>query len=203
MIYLVNGATKSLDKLPKVYKQHFGRLIQPRSKNTANSIQQSGMSWAADNDCFSKDFCLSGWWEMLDRIVGVPNCLFIVCPDSVGDAEKTLRLFRKHVGTIRRTKQPVAFVGQDGLDLGLIPWEEFDAYFVGGSTKFKLSELSHRAVREAKKRSKWVHMGRVNSIKRIKLAFRWGCDSVDGTSVSMYPDVYLNKWGKLLHSLKA
>jgi hypothetical protein len=57
--------------------------------------------------------------------------------------------------------------------------------FVGGSTEWKLQTLaqwSHLG-REA---GTWVHVGRVNTARRIKLCIRVGATSFDGTSATMY-----------------
>ena len=40
-------------------------------------------------------------------------------------------------------------------------------------------------------RGKWVHMGRVNSTRRIRYAASIGCDSVDGTKWVRWRDRYL------------
>ena len=44
---------------------------------------------------------------------------------------------------------------------------------------------------EAKARLKWVHMGRVNSLRRLRYASAIGCDSADGTYLRFGPDVNL------------
>jgi hypothetical protein len=36
-------------------------------------------------------------------------------------------------------------------------------------------------VRDARRRGKWVHMGRVNGLRRLRIALDFGVDSVDGT----------------------
>ena len=69
----------------------------------------------------------------------------------------------------------------------------FSAYltpvlFIGGTDEFKLGPDAEAIGREAKDRGKWLHMGRVNSIKRLRIAKRMGCDSVDGTYLSFGPD---------------
>lgn len=64
-------------------------------------------------------------------------------------------------------------------------------------TEWKLGEAAARLVAAAKARGLWVHMGRVNSYKRIAYAASIGCDSSDGT--------YLNfgkKADRLINTLK-
>ena len=40
------------------------------------------------------------------------------------------------------------------------------------------------ACREARRRGKWVHMGRVNGLRRLRIALDFGVDTVDGTSLT-------------------
>jgi hypothetical protein len=40
---------------------------------------------------------------------------------------------------------------------------------------------------EAKRRGRWVHMGRVSSQRRLVYAARIGCDSADGTHAKFKP----------------
>jgi hypothetical protein len=46
-------------------------------------------------------------------------------------------------------------------------------------------------VGEARGRGKWVHMGRVNSLRRLRYAAAIGCDSADGTYLAFGPDTNL------------
>jgi hypothetical protein len=89
---------------------------------------------------------------------------------------------------------PVGFVSQDGLLDENIPWDEIEAFFIGGSTEWKMSDQAAKQAREAKHRGKWLHMGRVNSQQRMKYAKAIGCDSVDGTSRSWWKDVYIKRF---------
>lgn len=89
----------------------------------------------------------------------------------------------------------VAFVTQDGCRSDLVPWGAFDWLFVGGSDAWKLSEASWQLVREAKLRGLGVHVGRVNSWRRLKACAVSGVDSADGTYLKFGPDV---NWPKLI-----
>jgi hypothetical protein len=88
---------------------------------------------------------------------------------------------------------PVALVGQDGMEeCDIDYWFGMcDAFFVGGSTAWKLSLAAADLIAEAKARGKWVHMGRVNSRKRAKVACDLGCDSIDGSKFSWFPRVMI------------
>ena len=113
--------------------------------------------------------------------------MFVTAPDVVGDARETLRRFWEWRDELDGL--PIALVGQDGLEDP--PWEAFQAFFVGGTTEWKLGQQAARLVQEANERGKWVHMGRVNSYERGRYA-RWlGCDSIDGTQFSWFRDAKL------------
>ena len=147
--------------------------------------------WAGDNECFTLGDRFDGdrFVRWLDRQPHT-NCLFVVAPDVVGDAAATLERSTPWFDTIRSMGFPVAFVGQDGVEdmLDDVPWRKFDAWFTGGSTGWKLSEASSVCASEAKTRGKWLHMGRVNSQRRVLIADRQGYDSVDGTYLAFGPD---------------
>ena len=108
----------------------------------------------------------------------------------MGNARATLRRFRVWGPIIQGHGFPVALVLQDGQESLPVPWSDLDAVFVGGTTAWKLGYAAHTLVQEATQRGKLVHMGRVNSLVRMRLAARWGCDSVDGSGFS--------RWRKLI-----
>jgi hypothetical protein len=125
---------------------------------------------------------------MLHRIAGVPGCLWVAAPDLVENAPGTLELFETWRPRIAAHGLPVALVAQDGLEDMDVPWDRLDAVFIGGSTEWKLGEHVRRLAVEAKARGKLLHMGRVNSRRRLLLAAGWGCDTVDGSCFSRWPD---------------
>ena len=144
--------------------------------------------WAADNGCFSKGeaFDLGAYLCWLATLP-TDGCLFATAPDVVGDARATWERSRRVLPAIRRMGFPAALVAQDGLDHTALDWDAFDCLFVGGTTVYKLSESAYAAVREAKRRGKHTHMGRVNSLRRLRLAAMAGYDSADGTFLKFGP----------------
>jgi hypothetical protein len=120
-------------------------------------------------------------------------CLFATAPDVVGDAVATLKRSRHMLGWIRYAGFPAALVAQDGLENLTVPWDDFDALFIGGSTAWKLSAAARALAGEARERRKHVHMGRVNSLRRLRYAHSIGCDSADGTYLAFGPDENLPK----------
>lgn len=185
-----------------------------------NRLPDAGW-YAADNGCgpgkdgtagkgYPGDDSYLGWLMGLDAAEGGDSCdpdtwrcLFAVAPDVVGDAAATLARSEYFLPLIRHyTRFPAALVGQDGLEAMRVPWDEFDVFFIGGSTAWKLGPAARRLVAEANRRGKHVHMGRVNSLKRLRYADAIGCDSADGTFVAFAPDENLPKvlgWLRNVH----
>lgn len=189
MIVLVSGATATLGRY--VHTGQFGRLVVPRAGASVESVVSDGLPWACDNDAYS-DFDPTRFRRMLSRFGGRPGCLFCACPDVVGDPVATLARFDEWGPEVRASGLPLAFVGQDGCEDMELPWDQFDAFFLGGSTQWKESHAAMRTAGLAKDRGKWVHAGRVNTLRRIRKVWDWGCvDSIDGTTFSKWPDKYL------------
>lgn len=63
--------------------------------------------------------------------------------------------------------------------------------FLGGTTEWKLGPDARAITADARERGVWVHMGRVNTLRRITQARDMGCSSVDGTTLTFGPDVNL------------
>lgn len=189
MIYLGNKSSGAVAEA--MASGDLGMMCTPGEGKPPNDAQV----WAADNGCFGKgypgDVEYLGW---LAKHQGhADRCLFATAPDVVGNAKATLARSKPFFPVIRALGYRVALVAQDGLQHLMIPWDAFDVLFIGGSTEFKLSEDAARLVGEAKQRGKFVHMGRVNSLKRLKYAQAIGCDSTDGTFITFGPDINLPK----------
>ena len=147
-----------------------------------------GVKWCADNGCFGASFDEAKWWRFLVEAAGsADRCLFATAPDVVGDAAATLDRSRPWLSKIRELGYPAAFVAQDGIENTDVPWDEFDCLFIGGSDEFKVSPVALKCAVEAKRRGKWLHMGRVNGLKRFRYAEAIGSDSVDGTKLTFDP----------------
>lgn len=159
------------------------------------NIREPGVTWCADNGCFGKGYPGDeAWLAWLDsHKADAGTCLFAVAPDVVGDAAATLTRSLPFLPRIRAMGYPAAFVAQDGLENLNVPWDDFDVLFIGGSTEWKLGAAARDLVAEAKRRGKWIHMGRVNSERRLRYASFIGCDSADGTYLVFGPDANLPK----------
>lgn len=165
---------------------HIGRLAIPRHL-TGIEKDAAVMPWAADNDCF-QGLNEPRFRAMLDRIGRIDGCLFVTVPDVVADHAATIELWREWQPEVARHGPP-AFVLQDGIDY--VPWQDCAAVFVGGSTEFKLGPTAAQIVRDARRAGLLAHMGRVNSVKRMRYAAAIGCTSVDGTCWARWDRTHL------------
>lgn len=164
--------------------RRLGLMSQPGS-----NLPRPGWIWAADNGCFSESWREKIWRDWLMREMPRSGCLFAAVPDVVGDHDSTLDRFFRYGDTVREARYPVAFVGQDGAEPTNVPWEWLDCLFVGGTTEWKLSPAAFLLAREARERGKWVHVGRVNSLRRFQ-TWAHAADSADGTQLAYRPSQY-------------
>lgn len=179
--------TKAEPQLEKFDHPNLGRLVQPRHYPKIE-LTSERRPWAADNDCYNGGVDEEAFTKMLDRMAGLPRCLFVTAPDVVADMDGTMELFPRWRDEIRGRGLPVALVLQNGHAPSNVPWDELDAVFVGGTTEWKMGTVAAAVVAEANRRKKWTHMGRVNTDKRIRYARSIGCKSVDGTGYARFMD---------------
>lgn len=140
---------------------------------------KNGHRWMLDNGMFTGAFDVDVWLSLLDELLPwAPNCIGVVVPDVVGDWQATVDQYA-HYRPMIPWPYAVAFVTQDGLPSNRIP--VCDVLFVGGSNHHKLVEAPS-IVRSA---DQWVHIGRVNSVRRIRRF--WWADSCDGTGLAIEP----------------
>jgi hypothetical protein len=182
VLLFVSGATKTLRELNR--PDRLGILLTP---DAGNAVPRHGAIFAADNSAFS-NWSPARFCTMLGRIAGKPGCKFVAAPDIVADARATAERFRVWQPVLQELGLPVALVLQNGQEHIGVPWDRIDAVFVGGDNAFKMGRAAASIVREAKARGLWCHMGRVNTRQRFRYAYELGCDSVDGSGFSRFPD---------------
>lgn len=159
-----------------------GCIVTPKQGQIPDDVEM-----IADNGCFGKGYPGDDRWIKWLATLPMERVRFATAPDVVGDPVATLKRSLPWLDEIRELDGSPALVAQDGLETMPVPWAEFDALFIGGSTAWKLGTGALRLMREAKERGKWVHMGRVNSRRRFRYAWHAGCDSVDGTFLTYGP----------------
>lgn len=176
---------------------HIGFIKTPVQGN----VLIDGVLWCADNGCYGKGYPGDeGWLRWLKNLQHrADTCLFATAPDVVGDAEASLARSRPFLPKIRELGFKAALVAQDGMEKMDLPWDEFDVLFLGGrktdnpDDEWKISPAAIELAREARRRGKWVHAGRVNSNKRYKLLAGTPedpiCHSCDGTYLRFGPEI--------------
>lgn len=224
MILLVSGATATLRQMPT--DAPVGHLVTPANGNRLAAAFGTGRPVALDNGCGPRQ---DGTPGALDEATWLAMCqeasrlhtierlragtsvrsplLWAVCPDAVGDAAETLRLWRWYHHQLRALGLPAAFVAQDGAEALPIPWAKLTCLFLGGSTVYKESEAARQLLCQAKRHGKLIHVGRVNSERRLRLfddlgrdahGVPYAIDSLDGTQFSMFPNRYIPRWAERL-----
>lgn len=189
MLYLATPSTQRVRDAMANPANNLGLITTPKQGNK----HVSGVPWVADNGCYSKGYPGDAkWFAWLESLTEhAPRCLFAVAPDVVADAVATLKRSAPWLPRIRALGYPAALVAQDGLETLAVSWDEFDVLFIGGSTEWKLGSHAAHLIAEAKAHGKRVHMGRVNSLERLRGAHLRGCDTADGTYIAFGPDVNL------------
>ncbi len=186
MLYFANPCTPGV--VAAMLDGKIGYIDTPAQGNR----RPAGVTWCADNGCFSDRWDETRWLRFLtESAPDAASCAFAVAPDVVGDAAATLARSAPWFSRIRALGYPPAFVAQDGQEHLPVPWDDFDVLFVGGTTEWKLGESARALVAAAKANGKRVHMGRVNSERRYRYALSIGCDSADGTYLTFGPDANL------------
>lgn len=187
MIYLSGAITPTMLAHPR---PDLGIMLQPGGNRGVEKAFPF-WPWAADNGCFAlgETFQPGAWLEWLASLRSHrQTCLFAVAPDVPYDAAATVERSRPYLPTIRQLGFPAAYVTQNGQEKFDPPWGEFEVLFIGGDDDWKLSECSYALASEAKARGLWVHMGRVNSLRRMVACHLSRIDSADGTFVKWGPD---------------
>jgi hypothetical protein len=174
-----------------------GCIVTPRQGNRP----PESCRLVADNGRFGKGWPGPGVYrKWLGRLQPLASRVtFAVAPDVPFDMAGTLACSAPWMPVIRALGFPVALAAQNGAEHLKLPWDEFDALFIGGDNEWKLGRHADAISAEARARGKHVHMGRVNSLRRLKIAARMGCDSADGTLIAFGPDKNLPqvlKWQK-------
>lgn len=225
-ILLVSGATATLRGLPR--DAPVGHLVTPAAQNRIDLIATTGRPWGADNGCGPKRdgspgvFDLIAFETMLDQIVQA--CahahpaqqaneaaarwpLWVAGPDVVGDWRATRDRWCSWYPELARLGLRVAYVAQDGQPWTALPLGQMACLFIGGSTAYKESDEALALARACALHGVRVHVGRVNSERRLRLfdglgvhpdGYPMQVDSIDGTQFSMFPDRYIPRWAERL-----
>ena len=170
-----------------INQERIGFIASPGCIN--NSVIEKIKYWCGDNGSFAGRFDEDRFFNFLKLMKkNISKCVFIVCPDTWCEAEETIEKWTLYSDRIRTLGYPIAFACQNGQENLPIP-DNYDVLFIGGSDEWRVAGCGAiECIRKAKASGKWVHVGRVNSLKRVKHFMLEGVDSVDGTYVSFGPD---------------
>ena len=125
------------------------------------------------------------WLAMLKRIPAGNPPLWVLLPDAVGDWHRTMELCGLYLPLVRQKRYPVAVALQDGFSHRYVEEVHPEWVFVGGTTEWKEDNV-HSICDWAHAEGMNVHVGRVNTRRRLMLCQSAGADSVDGTTLNKF-----------------
>ena len=185
----VTGTKRNL----KALKSHGWRLLFTPDSQASHMRRaiEAGFSFCLDNGAWSA-FQQEEPWDgdgFLKLLKGYGDRAdFVVVPDIVEGGKGSLERSSAWLPACLRWCKGDALVPvQDGM----APWDVEPllhsdnriGIFVGGSTEGKLASMPWWG-RLAKKHGRWLHVGRVNSVRRINACLSAGADSFDGSACS-------------------
>lgn len=182
-----DNSVKQIKEWQKEFDLKFGQFRTPLTQ-----YAKGDLPWILDNGCFTSPWQLPlndkgrTFMRMAHAALQQDSgCQFIVVPDVVGNADDTLDQFLEFTADCAIPSSMAAYVAQDGQMAALVPWEDIGCLFIGGSDSYKDGVQSYLLALEAKKRNKWVHVGRVNTTPRV---IQWFdvADSIDGSGIARF-----------------
>lgn len=157
---------------------------------TPARLQTEGMRYALDNGAWSA-FCRQEPWDA-DAFLRAVQTLgagadFVVLPDIVGDGRRSLKRSLTWLPFLLGQTRLLLLPVQDGVvEADVSPMLGANVgLFVGGTTPWKLRSLGDWGALAARVGC-YIHVGRVNSVRRIARCAASGIHSFDGTSVTRY-----------------
>jgi len=155
-----------------------------------NTKAWPGMRYAIDNGAFGawqsgREWAARPWLDLL-RQYG-ERAEWSVLPDIVHGGVESLALSLRYLQQVRKMAPLHLIAVQDGMTADDIRPHvgERVGIFVGGSTEWKERSLPVWG-RLASETGCYLHVGRVNTNRRIKLCAMAGADSFDGTSATRF-----------------
>lgn len=168
------------------YPNKIGWLVGP-SGMTKTKVRE-WLPWALDNDAFSAwengdEWNESLYWKFLDWAKTQKHQpMWAAVPDVVADLSGTLRNWNKFNERVAEYEWPLAFVVQDGMTPEHVP-DQAEVVFIGGTYKWKWNNAPKFAQVFDR-----VHIGRVNTLQKLRRCDELGVESVDGTGWFRRPE---------------
>ena len=192
MIIALDQSMKKIDELMWDYDVKLWQFRTPLTRYHSGNVPYILDNGAYSYDSFGewKQNIGPSWLAMVEATRSIPGerCHFVNMVDRPGDWHITLALFRKYKSLIpMKSKRMITL--QDGANIMSVPWNEIGGVFVGGSTKWKQSSQARKITRYARDNDYWVHVGRVNTWRRMDSWFG-ECDSIDGSGIARYEHMF-------------
>jgi len=168
-----------------------GWLIGPSAESKTKL--RPWVPFACDNDAFAAWQNGTPWneglyFKFLDWVATqAQEPMWVAVPDVVTDREATLENWGKYAPRCRAYGYPLAFVMQDGMAADDVP-PDADLIFVGGSYRWKWRNLEWICRTFSR-----VHVGRVNTLGKLRRSHELGVESVDGTGWFRRPEADFRK----------
>lgn len=116
------------------------------------------------------------WMALLRRVAEAKRTpRWVLIPDVVGNREATLANWPIYVPLVESIGWPTAFALQDGMGILDVP-PDASVVFLGGSAEWKWATVEMWAAN-----FKRLHVGRVNSVEKLRYCESLGVESCDGT----------------------
>jgi hypothetical protein len=179
MVMVSNLTNLKFAYLAGKYEGRIGHLYSPGAQ-PKNSY--SFFPYALDNGAYgafknAREWDENGWRALLAWAAAQPSPpLWALAPDVVQNRDATLRMWDRFSPVLRLMGLRSAFAVQDGMQFADVPTDDC-VLFLGGSTEWKLTAIAPWCARFPGR----VHIGRVNTGKRLKICAHAGAVSVDGT----------------------
>lgn len=124
---------------------------------------------------------------MLSKIPTENPPEWVLLPDAVGDWARTVELAQIYLPIVRGLGYNVAVALQDGCEFDQVLDFDPQWVFVAGSTEWKECNIAS-SCEFFKPLGIRVHVGRVNTKRRLILCMSAGVDSCDGTTLNKFRD---------------
>lgn len=178
MVMVANRTGVEVGYLAGKYPGLVGHLYSPGAERGPYAF----LPYALDNGAFAvftnKGIWSANEWRHLLRWSAMSGQapLWSLVPDVVNNRAATLELWNRYAPEVRAYGFRPALALQDGMTFADVPDGEC-MLFVGGSTEWKEEAIAPWAARFPGR----VHVGRVNTWRRLWACYQAGVVSVDGT----------------------
>ena len=196
LVMLSNCKGYRVTALGERFPEQLGHLFAPSGDDCGWRPPYPWMDYAIDNGAFGrakkgKGYPHGLWLKLLWKVEEM-ECeygnkpLWVACPDVPFQAEETFKLWKDTAPWFRAVypEWSLALVVQDGMTVEQVKAlkDQPDVIFVGGSTtKDGQGGWKWDTLADWVRAFPRVHVGRVNSPKKLWLCHRLGVESVDGT----------------------